>query len=204
MIDRNFKELKRRIDCRELAQSYLGTPQKFYRDTLWFQSPFNKPDKTASLEVKKKSIHDFSTGKHYSAIDFIMELERIDCKEAFNRLCREYGYQDLYDKQISNEEAQVRNFEMKIRKKLMKVSNKWFSEKYKDLCYYKSQLEKILVTKKLDYETLEYIFDEHIKTTNKLNTMDEVKDQGRVVQYYMQQITGLGITVGDRENDKKI
>src|SRR3990172_9817035 len=83
-------ELKARLPVSEV----VGKRVKLTRSGREFKglSPFNK-EKTPSFFVndQKGFYHDFSSGKHGSIFDFVMESEGVSFPEAVERLAGEAG-----------------------------------------------------------------------------------------------------------------
>jgi DNA primase len=88
--DRFLEELKGRVRLSDV----IGRSVKLRRQGREFVglSPFNK-ERSPSFFVNddKGFFHDFSSGKHGDAIDFLQEVERLSFPEAVERLAAEAG-----------------------------------------------------------------------------------------------------------------
>ena len=85
-----FLEVKQVLENRQVVQKYLGTPSKITFKGDWYLSPFRE-EKTASLYVSEKGIHDFGSSKHYDIIDFVSEYYKVKPLQALKILCNDFG-----------------------------------------------------------------------------------------------------------------
>src|SRR5690348_2686394 len=114
-------ELKARLPVSEV----VGRRVKLIRAGREFKglSPFNK-EKTPSFTVndQKGFYHDFSSGKHGSIFDFVMETEGVTFPEAVERLAQMAGLA----LPVVSREAQAREERRKTLHEVVELAAKFF------------------------------------------------------------------------------
>lgn len=81
----DFDELKSRFDLRDYVEGAIGAPSKRTSQYWLWCSPL-RSERTPSFAVWHDHFYDFGNGQNGSIIDFVMEYEGCDFKEAVERL----------------------------------------------------------------------------------------------------------------------
>lgn len=77
-------DLAARLDCRELARSYMGEPRrKAGRCNLYFAP--DRQETAPSFAVYANGVHDFGSGEHYDVFGLIARFERLSFSQALDR-----------------------------------------------------------------------------------------------------------------------
>ena len=159
-----FKEIKNILNPQEVAQKYLGLPEKKTSKGLWYKSPFRK-EKTASFCVSSKGIHDFGDSTHYDIISFVQKYFNTTPLRALEILCNDFGLNELgneYETQeIVRRLKKKREEERLIKQKI----EEWYSNEFQRVC------DEIIINnrclkifeKTANFEVFRILYDEQVK-----------------------------------------
>ena len=100
--DSTIEEIKSRIDIEEVVSDYVSLKRK--GQNLWACCPFHN-EKTPSFSVSpaKGFYKCFGCGKGGDAIDFVMEVEKVNYLEALKYLAKKYGI-EVKEEELSEDE----------------------------------------------------------------------------------------------------
>ena len=127
-----FKALKANLTNEQVVQRYLGLPEKRTSTGLWYKSPFRK-ERTASLCVSQKGIHDFGDSSHYDIISFIEKYFNVNPSQACDILCNDFGlsFNNPYqNRQVLDLLKRKRQEEQEIKQKV----EDWYNQKMQTVC----------------------------------------------------------------------
>lgn len=83
--------LKNSLFPTDVAEFYLGEPDRIQSESLVYYSPLRETERTPSFFVNdEKGIHDFGTGIHYNIISFVANLFEINYYEASQKLIKDF------------------------------------------------------------------------------------------------------------------
>ena len=178
-----FLEVKRALENRQVVQKYLGTPSKSTFKGDWYLSPFRE-EKTASLYVSEKGIHDFGSSKHYDIIDFVAEYYKVKPLQALKILCEDFG---IVIKEERIDKASLRKIrqEREKQKELKENATNFYNEEVQKLCD-EIQINQKLIKifkKSFKYEALEVLYNQEIFLELKFEGITNLTSEERVRWY---------------------
>lgn len=178
-----FLEVKKVLENRQVVQKYLGTPSKITFKGDWYLSPFRE-EKTASLYVSKKGIHDFGSSKHYDIIDFVSEYYKVKPLQALKILCNDFGIV-IKEEHIDKESLKKIKQERAKQKELKEESIKFYNEEVQKLCD-EIQINQKLIQifkKSFKYEALEVLYGQEIFLELKFEEVTNMTTEDKVRWY---------------------
>lgn len=178
-----FLEAKRVLANRQVVQKYLGTPSKSTFKGDWYLSPFRE-EKTASLYVSEKGIHDFGSSKHYDIIDFVSEYYKVKPLQALKILCEDFGIA-IKEERIDKESLRKIRQEREKQKELKENTTKFYNEEVQKLCD-EIQINQKLIKifkKSFKYEALEVLYKQEIFLELKFEEITNLTSEERIRWY---------------------
>ena len=105
--DQTIADIKNHIDIEEVVGDFVSLKRK--GQNLWACCPFHN-EKTPSFTVSptKGFYKCFGCGKGGDAIDFVMEVEKINYLEALGYLAKKYGI-EIEEEQLTDEQQQAQS-----------------------------------------------------------------------------------------------
>jgi DNA primase len=105
--DQTIADIKNRIDIEEVVADFVSLKRK--GQNLWACCPFHN-EKTPSFTVSpsKGFYKCFGCGKGGDAIDFVMEVEKIDYPEALRYMAKKYGI-EIQEEELTDEQQQAQS-----------------------------------------------------------------------------------------------
>ena len=157
-----FLEVKQVLENRQVVQKYLGTPSKSTFKGDWYLSPFRE-EKTASLYVSEKGIHDFGSSKHYDVIDFVSEYYKVKPLQALKILCEDFGIV-IEEEHIDKKSLRKIRQEREKQKELRENAIRFYNEEVQKLCDEIQTNQKLIqiFKKGFKYEALEVLYKQEI------------------------------------------
>lgn len=157
-----FLEVKQVLENRQVVQKYLGPPSKITFKGDWYLSPFRE-EKTASLYVSEKGIHDFGSSKHYDIIDFVSEYYKVKPLQALKMLCEDFGIV-IKEEHIDKESLRKIRQEREKQKELRENAIRFYNGEVQKLCDEIQTNQKLIqiFKKSFKYEGLEVLYKQEI------------------------------------------
>lgn len=183
LIMDKFLEVKRVLENRQVVRKYLGTPSKSTFKGDWYLSPFRE-EKTASLYVSEKGIHDFGISKHYDVIDFVSEYYKVKPLQALKILCEDFGIA-IKEERIDKESLRKIRQEREKQKELKENTTKFYNEEVQKLCD-EIQINQKLIKifkKSFKYEALEVLYKQEIFLELKFEEITNLTSEERIRWY---------------------
>lgn len=81
-------QAKKNVNCKELAERYLGPPAQRAGKALQWSCPLHQDGDSPSLTVYENGYHCFGCGASGDTIDLVMRLENVGFAEAVEKLSR--------------------------------------------------------------------------------------------------------------------
>ena len=105
--DSTIAEIKNRLDIEEVVSDFVSLKRK--GQNLWACCPFHN-EKTPSFSVSpaKGFYKCFGCGRGGDAIDFVMEIEKLNYLEALRYLAKKYGI-EIKEEELSEDELQAQS-----------------------------------------------------------------------------------------------
>jgi DNA primase len=105
--DSTIVDIKNRIDIEEVVSDFVSLKKK--GQNLWACCPFHN-EKTPSFTVSpnKGFYKCFGCGKGGDAIDFVMEVEKLNYLEALKYLAKKYGI-EVKEEELSEDELRIQS-----------------------------------------------------------------------------------------------
>lgn len=178
-----FLEVKQVLENRQVVQKYLGTPSKITFKGDWYLSPFRE-EKTASLYVSEKGIHDFGSSKHYDVIDFVSEYYKVKPLQALKILCEDFGI-EIKEERIDKASLRKIRQEREKQKELKENATNFYNEEVQKLCD-EIQINQKLIKifkKSFKYEALEVLYNQEIFLELKFEEITNLTSEERVRWY---------------------
>lgn len=178
-----FIEVKQVLGNRQVVQKYLGTPSKTTFKGDWYLSPFRE-EKTASLYVSEKGIHDFGSSKHYDIIDFVSEYYKVKPMQALEILCKDFGI-TIKEERIDEERLRKIKQEREQKRKLKEKATNFYNEEVQKLCdeiQINQKLMKIF-KKSFKYEALVVLYSEEISLELEFEELTNMRNEERIKWY---------------------
>lgn len=100
--DQTISDIKSRIDIEEVVGDFVSLKRK--GQNLWACCPFHN-EKTPSFSISpaKGFYKCFGCGKGGDALDFVMEVEKVDYLEALRYMAKKYGI-EIQEEELSDEQ----------------------------------------------------------------------------------------------------
>jgi len=107
IADNTIAEIKNRIDIEEVVSDFVSLKRK--GQNLWACCPFHN-EKTPSFSVSpvKGFYKCFGCGRGGDALDFVMEVEKINYLEAIRYLAKKYGI-EIKEEELSDDELKAQS-----------------------------------------------------------------------------------------------
>jgi len=107
IADNTIAEIKNRIDIEEVVSDFVSLKRK--GQNLWACCPFHN-EKTPSFSVSpvKGFYKCFGCGRGGDALDFVMEVEKINYLEAIRFLAKKYGI-EIKEEELSDDELKAQS-----------------------------------------------------------------------------------------------
>ena len=105
--DQTISDIKNRIDIEEVVSDFVSLKRK--GQNLWACCPFHN-EKTPSFTVSpsKGFYKCFGCGKGGDAIDFVMEVEKVDYLEALRYMAKKYGI-EIQEEELTDEQQEAQS-----------------------------------------------------------------------------------------------
>ena len=178
-----FLEVKRILEDRQVVQKYLGTPSKSTFKGDWYLSPFRE-EKTASLYVSEKGIHDFGSSKHYDVIDFVSEYYKVKPLQALKILCEDFGIV-IKEERIDKASLKKIKQEKERQKELKENATRFYNDEIQKLCD-EIQINQKLIKifkKSFKYEALEVLYNQEIFLELRFEELTNMTTEDKVRWY---------------------
>ncbi len=157
-----FLEIKTILENRQVVQKYLGNPSKSSFKGDWYLSPFRE-EKTASLYVSDKGIHDFGSSKHYDVIGFVSEYYKIKPLQALEILCKDFQIA-ITEEQIDYKQLKAIREKREQKKTLRENAIRSYNKEIQRLCD-EIQINQRMIDifkKSFKYKALEVLYMQEI------------------------------------------
>ncbi len=128
-----FQEIKELLKADIVVQYYLGLPEKHNSTGNWYKSPFRK-EKTASLCVSEKGIHDFGESRHYDIISFVQRHYNTTPYQALEILCNDFNINNLENKYETKQTLKLLKQKKEEEKQIKEKIQKWFKNEFQNVC----------------------------------------------------------------------
>lgn len=178
-----FAEVKSLLENREVAKRYLGTPSKSSFKGDWYLSPF-RTEKTASLYVSDKGIHDFGSSKHYDIIDFVAEYYNVTPIDALTILCKDFGI-EFKRNIIDNKSLKALIEEREKKKKLKEDSIKFHNQELIKVCKKIQENRKLIEIFKhsFNFEVLEILYNNEVVFDYDFEELVKMNSENKIRRY---------------------
>lgn len=182
-----YQEIKRILKNIEVAERYLGRPEKYNSTGNWYKSPF-RSEKTASFCVSEKGIHDFGDSSHYDIISFIAKYFNTTAYEALKILCNDFNIGSLENEYETNEiinRVKQKREEEKIIKHKIKT---WYINTLQRICDEIKTNEKLLkiYENKSNFNVLKILYDEQAKLEYSFEILTQADEETKEKIYLME------------------
>lgn len=170
-----FDEIKHALTNQQVAEHYLGKPDKYKSTGLWYKSPF-RAERTASFCVSDRGIHDFGDSSHYDMFSFVAKLYKINDYEALEVIAHDFNLslENEYEnseilKIIKRKKAEEQYIKQRIAK--------WFVKEFNQLCDEYQTNKKIIRMFDNNETLLKVLYDEDMKLELQLEEFLEADEQ---------------------------
>lgn len=185
----NSLEVKRYIKPSDIADRYLGQPNKVNGRNKFYKSPFRN-ERTASLCVNdSKGFTDFGDGWHGDIFTFIGRLFDMNFTDSYKFLRQEFGLGSDNEYETDSITRTLKE-QLKQKARYEKAVNTWFERNYDYICtLYDTWVEimhnannyelRYYAQQKKDY--YDYVLEE-LRDADKFKLYEEVRNGGETAK----------------------